>query len=135
MRANREEWIEEAYRKGVRRAELAIDRAIADGRDVPGILAHFNAVMVGWERGKRGIVLYRRLTESPIKLAADEAWEPFDCPQAVEASRERVRRLESASSPPSTPSVAAKPKEETPEDRQRAKAKIEALIAQMKSKA
>jgi len=134
MRANREEWIEEAYRKGVRRAELAIDKAIREGRDVPGILAHFNAVMLGWDFGRRGIILYRRLTESPVGLAADEAWEPFDHPRLVEASRERVRRLEAACSPQSaqpTPRIAEKAKQETPEEREAVREKMRALARKL----
>lgn len=58
--------------KGDRRAEVAIDRAIAAGRHVRGILACFNSVMTGWERAMRGLILYRRLTDSPLGVAVDE---------------------------------------------------------------
>lgn len=96
---SKKKWVEDAYRKGVRKAAEAVEAALAEGRDVPGILKHFEAAMIGWERAMRGVILYRRLTESPPGVRADEGWPPYDFPRLVVESQTKEQKTENSCDP------------------------------------
>jgi hypothetical protein len=111
--ATRDAWCRQIFLLGVQRYEKAIDDAIAAGRDVPGILDHFKLVKVGWEESKRGLFLYRRLTESPKGIDPNDAWPPFDNPRRVEIAIERARRSAQREQPPASNSSAPNSQQST----------------------